>query len=991
MLKRTFQILIKFLPIIVLMLVWFLLLISNFTSNTWLSGWDNLHPEFNFPLNIKRSLYAAWQEYQGTGLVGGMAHAADLPRQIILWLVSFILPAHLLRYFWVFLMLLIGPLGVYYFTSKILLEGKKTTKSLAGLVAGLFYLLNLATVQYFFTPFETFVSFYGFFPWLLYFALKYLKSGKTKNLLRFVVVSFLATPSFYVQTLFIVYLFVLSVFVLEIVIKERRTGFIRSLKLGLSLLAANAFWLLPVVYFSLTNAQVVQQAKINSIATSETQIMNEAAGNVKDIASLKGFWFNYMDLTEDNKFDYLYKDWISYLNNNPLVNVSAYILFSLSLGGLVSGLFQKKNRWRFSGLLVLALSYFMLATTNAPFGSLFKILSEKVPLFIEVFRSVFTKWSIVTAFSCSLGLAYLVCLIAKISKNLILPILVAIVLIFQMIIFVKPSFEGSLISNTMKVEIPSQYFEVFEYFGRQPKEKRIAFLPAQTFWGWNFYDWGYRGSGFLWYGLEQPILDRAFDVWSTHNESFYNQLSLAIYSEDLGLLENTLQKFQVTYLILDESIIMPGGNNELLYIDEIQELVDQSEHIRLTQVFGFLSIYQTDFAPEDNYVWAPKEFALIDADLTYSKIDPVYGEFGTYVYDKEGITTPFVNLDFRKKPEVTFDGNSLKIISDELVFSGEKRIFAPEAFEENSNMPNKPSIKINEEKRLEETFGINEKGEDYISKGLDGSKNCNLKAEGNVSKEIRGDKVFYSAENNAAACDFYNYPELLLSQGYLLRIKGENLSGRSLKAYLQNWGNDKIDFETLLPKGKFDETFFVLPKDIEGSGYTLNLETRSFGRISSQNILEKIEFIPIPIEVFQKVKLVPESYSNVGNDIEVIESRKVGTSYYNVQTNSNEGLVVLSQGYESGWLGFGFKEDSISFFNRVFPWFFGNYLKHVKVNSWANGWFVPKNSQRLILVFWPQYLEYFGIAVSVVGLIWLYNKKGKSHLTVDKSKGRRLK
>ena len=75
----------------------------------------------------------------------------------------------------------------------------------------------------------------------------------------------------------------------------------------------------------------------------------------------------------------------------------------------------------------------------------------------------------------------------------------------------------------------------------------------------------------------------------------------------------------------------------------------------------------------------------------------------------------------------------------------------------------------------------------------------------------------------------------------------------------------------------------------------------------------------------------------------------------------------------------------------MFPWFFGEYLEHVKVNSWANGWFVVEGNQRIILVFWPQYLEYFGIAVSIIGLVWLYDKKGKSHLAVDKDKSLKLK
>lgn len=985
-LKKIFQGLLKMLPVTAIVLTWYLLLINNFVPDTWLSGWDNLHPEFNLSLNIGRSLNAAWQEYQGTGLVGGMAHAADLPRQVILFLASFVLPTQLLRYFWVFLMLLIGPLGIYFLVRDVLIEGKKTTKNMAGLVASLFYLLNLATVQYFFTPFETFVSFYGFFPWLLYFALKYLKLGKKKNLLHFFIVSLLATPAFYVQTLFIVYLIVLAIFALEIIVKKRMTGLIRGLKLGLSVFATNAFWLLPVIYFSLTNTQVVQQSKINSIATVETQAMNEAAGSGKDIAGLKGFWFNYMDLSEDNTFDYLYKDWIDYANSNPLTETNTYILFSLSLGGLLGGLFFKKNVWKFSGLLTFVFSYFMLASTNPPLDHLFRIVSEKIPLFLEIFRSVFTKWSIVMAFVYCLGLAYLVSFLAKISKKVIFPVFVVAILIVQMVVSVKPSFEGNLISNTMKVEIPKQYFEVFDYFEKQPKEARIAFLPAQTFWGWNFYDWGYRGSGFLWYGIEQPMLDRAFDVWSANNESFYNQLSEAIYSKDLISFENTLRKFQVTYLILDESITMSGNSDEFLYESEIRDLISQSEHIRLEKSLSLLDIFRIDYQYGNQYVWTPKEFVLADVDLTYSSTDIVYDKYGDYVFDKEGITIPFANFDYRKGPEVVFDGNKVKIQSEKLVFNGEKQLNIPEQFESDLS-----TLRINEEKQMEVVLEMDRESKNYVSRGLSEIRNCNLKTEGEVYREIEGNKVTYRAGNNAVTCDFYNYPELELTQGYFLKIKGENLEGRSLKIYLQNWNNNKIDFETLLPRGEFNEVFFISPKEVGGTGYTLNLETRAFGKISATNVIEEIQFIPVPTIALQGIELVSEGYSNAAKDMVIIDSKKVGTGYYSVETNSKEGLIVLGQGYESGWLGFGFEEDNLSVFNKAFPWFMGDILKHTRVNSWANGWFVPEDNQKLIIVFWPQYLEYFGMTIMVLGLVFLINKKDKTHLIVDKDRRRKLK
>ena len=71
---------------------------ANYTPHTILSGWDTLHPEFNFPLAFERMVSGVWRADQGLGAAAGHSHMADLPRVFLLWLTSFILPQELLRY-----------------------------------------------------------------------------------------------------------------------------------------------------------------------------------------------------------------------------------------------------------------------------------------------------------------------------------------------------------------------------------------------------------------------------------------------------------------------------------------------------------------------------------------------------------------------------------------------------------------------------------------------------------------------------------------------------------------------------------------------------------------------------------------------------------------------------------------------------------------------------------------------------------------------------
>ena len=72
--------------VFILVLISIILSYLNYVPGTWLIGWDSLHPEFNFWLNIFRNLFGIWRFEQGLGSLAGMSYAADLPRQLILFL-----------------------------------------------------------------------------------------------------------------------------------------------------------------------------------------------------------------------------------------------------------------------------------------------------------------------------------------------------------------------------------------------------------------------------------------------------------------------------------------------------------------------------------------------------------------------------------------------------------------------------------------------------------------------------------------------------------------------------------------------------------------------------------------------------------------------------------------------------------------------------------------------------------------------------------------
>ncbi len=150
---------------------------QNYIPGTYLSGWDTLHPEFDFPEYFKR-IFSVWQEHQGLGAAPAQAQAAEIPRLIIYYLSSLVLPTSFLRYGYFFLTLIVGVLGVYYFIKELIKHQESALtnlqKDVVAFLSALFYLLNLATLQTYVLPLEMFATHFATLGWIFLFSTKYI-------------------------------------------------------------------------------------------------------------------------------------------------------------------------------------------------------------------------------------------------------------------------------------------------------------------------------------------------------------------------------------------------------------------------------------------------------------------------------------------------------------------------------------------------------------------------------------------------------------------------------------------------------------------------------------------------------------------------------------------------------------------------------------------------------------------------------------------------
>jgi hypothetical protein len=618
----------KYLPLALLILLALIVVITNFSISKFILGWDNLIPELNFPVNFSRSIFSVWQEYQGLGLLAGNGHAAELPREILLLISSFILPLNLIRQFYVFSMLITGVLGTY-FLIKLLLP---TKNNIFAFIGGTFYLLNLATIQTFFVPFEPMITHYGLLPWLVLTLVYYLKNHSHKALLGLAIVNILATPQAEVPTMFLVYLIVAAFVLFAYNLKERtKYIFKKSLKALAIIFIINAFWLLPFLYFVLTNSSVAIDAKINQMSTENVILQNKAFGNILDVMLLKGFWFNNVDPNLNAKFTYMLTPWKNYFSN-IIISILGYIFFGVILIGLWKLIKSKKPAF-ISLALLFGFSFTMLCMDTPPFSWIDNIL-RMLPIFNQVFRFPFTKFSNIALLTYAIffagGILYIHDYFENRLKTNKIPQYLTITVCFAMlIIYVLPIF-NNLFYYKDKLIIPNEYFKVMDYFNKQDPNARIANLPQYTFWGWSYYKWGYGGSGFLWYGIKQPILDRAFDVWSKTNENYYWELAHAIYSKNPTLLSTVLNKYQIKFILIDNNIINPSSSKSL-FLPEIKNLISQIPEIKEDASFGNIEIYKVQLKSEPNkFIFTANKLHTIN-NYQWGEYDKAYIDIGNYI------------------------------------------------------------------------------------------------------------------------------------------------------------------------------------------------------------------------------------------------------------------------------------------------------------------------------------------------------------------------
>lgn len=993
-------------PVIVLLLIVILIGITNYTPGSFLTGWDNIHPEFNFSLNIFRSVFSVWQEYQSLGLSAGTGYASDFPRQLILYILSIFLPTSFLRYFYHLLTLFLGALGVYILLYlNIFPNLDKSIRQKVSFLGSIFYLFNLATLQTFFDPFEPVSHHFASLPWLFFGSFNFLQKRGKRGLWLLILIALLSVPQAYVTTYFLVTMIVLSIFYLFIFLKTKNIKSI--LTCYLVLFIVNAFWLLPNLYYFFFQTSTTINSHINQMSTEDDFLKNKKYGNILNTTLLKGFWFDNVENFPNATTTYQLKDWIPYIND-PAVLFFGYLLFLVSLTGIGIAILKKRERTLF--FLPVFIFSFIVLSNDTPILSQLGSFFYKLPLFSQIFRFPFTKFSIIAAFCLSIFYCSTFASLTNFHRLRKYTTVLFIIFIALPMLFLIPVFRGDFFDKRNRLEIPQSYFQVMDFFKKQDSNTRIANFPQFSFWGWTYYNWGYRGSGFLWYGIKQPILDRAFDVWSKYSENYYYEISYAIYSGNQKLFEDVLDKYQINWVLVDDAV-MSFASQKQIHNDNFIQLIGNSKKLKFEKNFGTITIYSVDLQNKPNkYVYLKKDLPYVYPTYDWNNKDQALVDLGNYISlsDSSKINQaqdfffyPFRSLySGRKQEELEFQ---MKDLNDYFVFSADipkginfDNFYIPEfKKEEITEIDEKTFTSLIKEPR------IFIDGKLYDGKISPGSKKLEiqvpkirgyysyhssdpdiLKFKANPCNEYNKSEYKYQpikdegftllrlTSKNSSNCLNLDLPRLSHQLGYLLNIKNRNITGKSLLLGLTNHNTRRLDLETYLPKNtKINDSYFVIPPmEKYGIGYTINLDNISYGRVETINDLGNFAIYPIPYSFLTSLKLIKNGNVNDFQEKSYVQDvQHPNPSFYQVKLANNYPTsitLILSQSFDPGWQAFAIDGFRIKRLN-----------KHLLINNWSNGWVVDSPG-KIFIIFLPQLLEFlgFGILGTTVILLILYPK-----------------
>jgi hypothetical protein len=486
-----------------------------------------------------------------------------------------------------------------------------------------------------------------------------------------------------------------------------------------------------------------------------------------------------------------------------------------------------------------------------------------------------------------------------------------------------PLWQGHLIFKQLFTTLPGQYIDAIHTLNALPSGK-IADFPQDCAEGWYNQQWGYFGSGFLWYGLKDPVMARAFDVWSPHNENYYWEVTSALHRGDYTTLENIFTKYGVRYILFDQNTTHCKSTKSMLTSLDFLEYIKIHSNYKQVNTFSDKFVLPISIFERTNYVPAP---TAIPSDAI-PNIMPSYA-FG----DRDlGLST-------------------LPYMSDASV---------PATIERQTQHFSKRGDPLTPE----DIKQLDPQPIATISASMWEKVPCRTKPENTnvLSLAYPAVDLLRLLATQTDTCVAYTIEGINTSLAYTLRIQSNHIAGEPLQLSVTNKGRP-IGMSITVPTHSTitKDVFYLAPSFQNETSYTITLKTPSYNRYTSINDIGNIN-----LERIENMREISNQSTSSAKLLSVKHTHPFSGLYtipYSNNAENNRDIIMIDQSFNKGWI-------AISAQN-IFP-YFHTLPHHILINNWQNGWNIANEDAEamLIIFFWPQLLEWTGLAILLFTLLY---------------------
>jgi hypothetical protein len=505
----------------------------------------------------------------------------------------------------------LSGLSMYYLTVTLLAQASLKFRYLAGLVSGIFYMLNPYVAINILPLRQVSYIVYAVFPLILGLFIKGLNERRSfKSAVVVVFALLLATSSFVDPSFVPLTFFPMLLYFLFFLLTNRNKASIfsafRFVVIGLVLwLLLNAYWLIPDLSFASGELAKVAGAYGN-VGSSFQSIIHLNSAPLADSFHLLGFWALDNGFRGDSYFL-----WAS------TYQTSLFTLLGLLLPFLafIPILLKPKNKHVIFFTILAVISLFLANGSSNPLGNW---IYNGLPLFGAFFNTPFLRFGMYLTLAYAFLIGYaLTAIFSRITFSLkrirflarhIISGASIILLLFLIVgVYAFPLLTGDVIRPDTSVlrsnryQLPSYYQDANEWLGTDSSNFNIIIFPISAL-GYGELKWangGYDGP----YPAES-LFPKTIIHSSSAGNGLAGQATKLIVGNSTVEAAKLLASMNIKYVMFNEDANWAFIENNTSWIScspkQFQSILNTSGAFTLEKTFGQLDFYKNNY-------WLPME------------------------------------------------------------------------------------------------------------------------------------------------------------------------------------------------------------------------------------------------------------------------------------------------------------------------------------------------------------------------------------------------